>query len=297
MIQPEKYRGRPLYWTRERVIAGLKTFASDTGLTPTSTKTYVELLPPRTAENRTMPTRYPSNTAILRQFSSMEEAWAACGMPVQNRWLWTQAEDELLKAQVGQVDVETLSQQLGRSTTRVRNRLYALGLKTKLTEGVSLEQASRWTGQSRYLIEQAIGKDLIGTRFFGKFVYVDPADLLHLPGLDVENLPPQAEARIRQALMERVVNLLTHGQARYGSLYTYGPLKQKLREQKIAYQLPAGWKDRTGERYGKLLVKRLQYFDLIRKQPYWFCHCDCGNARIVLGHCLFEGKTSVKACL
>ena len=294
----EKYKGRPMYWTSHRVIVGLAAFAADTGVTPTSTKTYSELLPPRTAQSRTTPARYPSVQAILRHFSSIEEAWQACGIPVQsNTWHWTPADDALLRAQVGKVEIETLAAQLGRAPATVKSRLYALGLKMKLAEGVSLQQASHWTGQSRYLIEQAIGKNLIGTRFFGKFVYVDPADLLRLPGLAVTTLPAAAEARIRQALMERLVLLLTYGNARHGSLYTYGPLKQKPRKLKFVFTLPAGWTDRTGERYGKLVVQRLKHFDLKRNQPFWLCHCDCGGQRLVLGHCLFQGPTSVKACL
>ncbi len=287
-----------MYWTRDRVLTGLTLFAADTGVTPTSTKTYGELKPATTGQSRTEPGRYPSVEAILRHFSSMEEAWAACGISVQSKtWYWSSAEEELLRQNVGKVDIETLAQQLGRAPSTVINRAYALGLKMKLAEGVSIEQACRWTGQSRYLIEQAISKNLVGTRFFSKYVYVDPADLLRLPGLDVPTLPPAAEARIRQALMERLVLLLSFGDARHGSLYTYGPLKQKPREKKFVYTLPAGWKDRTGERYGKLVIKRLQHFDLKRKQPFWLCHCDCGGTRTVLGHCLFQGPTSVKACV
>lgn len=61
----------------------------------------------------------------------------------------------------------------------------------------------------------------------------------------------------------------------------------------------AALKDRTGIRYGRLVVLSL---DSIRKDrphhtvSYWKCRCDCGNTAIVSGQSLENGSTKSCGC-
>lgn len=54
--------------------------------------------------------------------------------------------------------------------------------------------------------------------------------------------------------------------------------------------------DITGQRFGRLTV--IKYVG-IGKHGYatWLCKCDCGNTKIVSGHCLRRGNTHSCGCL
>ena len=40
--------------------------------------------------------------------------------------------------------------------------------------------------------------------------------------------------------------------------------------------------DRTGERYGKLIIIQFSHHDK-RGNAYWLCSCDCGRTKIIRG--------------
>ena len=58
----------------------------------------------------------------------------------------------------------------------------------------------------------------------------------------------------------------------------------------------AKFKDRTGERYGRLLVSEYYGKDQ-RGKHLWKCVCDCGNEKIVVGDNLSSGKSNSCGCL
>lgn len=49
--------------------------------------------------------------------------------------------------------------------------------------------------------------------------------------------------------------------------------------------------DRTGKRYGRLLVVEYAGKDN-RGKHLWKCKCDCGNEKIVVGDNLSSGKSN-----
>lgn len=55
------------------------------------------------------------------------------------------------------------------------------------------------------------------------------------------------------------------------------------------------FKDRTGERYGKLLVIEHRGKDL-RGKHLWLCKCDCGNYKVVVSDNLSSGKSKSCGC-
>jgi hypothetical protein len=55
-------------------------------------------------------------------------------------------------------------------------------------------------------------------------------------------------------------------------------------------------KDRTGHRYGKLVVERYAGLDK-HSNALWNCVCDCGGIRVVAGYHLASGHTRSCGCL
>lgn len=59
--------------------------------------------------------------------------------------------------------------------------------------------------------------------------------------------------------------------------------------------MPA-FNDKTGRRYGRLVVERLHARDKWHKAK-WFCRCDCGWQKVILGSDLESGRTQSCGCL
>lgn len=58
----------------------------------------------------------------------------------------------------------------------------------------------------------------------------------------------------------------------------------------------AKFKDRTGERYGRLIV--LEYYGKDKRGKHlWRCKCDCGNEKVVVADNLSSGKSNSCGCL
>lgn len=59
----------------------------------------------------------------------------------------------------------------------------------------------------------------------------------------------------------------------------------------------AGFKDLTGQRFGKLVVKCIDKEKTYPKHIYWLCDCDCGNEKSVRSYKLSGGYTKSCGCL
>lgn len=57
----------------------------------------------------------------------------------------------------------------------------------------------------------------------------------------------------------------------------------------------ATFKDLTGKRFGKLVVKKLD--SIKNHSSYWLCQCDCGNQKIIKGSTLSYGATHSCGCI
>lgn len=55
-----------------------------------------------------------------------------------------------------------------------------------------------------------------------------------------------------------------------------------------------GFKDRTGERHGRLTV--LRFVKIKPKEAHWECRCDCGNHKVVAAGNLASGATTSCGC-
>lgn len=56
-------------------------------------------------------------------------------------------------------------------------------------------------------------------------------------------------------------------------------------------------RNRTGERYGKLVIIRFVEYISETKTYKWLCRCDCGNEKVILIRNLTSGNTRSCGCL
>src|SRR3981081_4533096 len=110
------------WWTRDRVVSGLRRFHLDHGLTPTSTEEWHQLTARRGYRGGGSGLRrpYPSFYAILRYFETFRQAWAAVGIDVGRRQeSWSEIEDWYLREGVGVISRTELARDLQRTPNAV----------------------------------------------------------------------------------------------------------------------------------------------------------------------------------
>ncbi len=120
-------RGRT-WWTRQRVLAGLRRFVEDTGQTPIASPRYARLARSRARSPRRR--RYPSAYAILRHFPTLRAAWEAVGVTIadRRRAAWSPAEDWYVREALGVLSTATIAVDLGRGEAAVHAHAHLLGL-------------------------------------------------------------------------------------------------------------------------------------------------------------------------
>ena len=125
--------GARTWWTRERVIVGLRRFYKEHGFAPTSTEHWHQLTANRGGRGGGPGTRrpYPSLYAVLRYFDTFRQAWAAAGIEVgRMQESWSELEDCYLREGAGVLSRVELARDLQRTPDAVHRRLYDLGLHT-----------------------------------------------------------------------------------------------------------------------------------------------------------------------
>jgi hypothetical protein len=111
---------RPLFWTRDRVIAALERFYRQTGLTPTNSNSWRRLSGQLT---RGRPRSFPSPPVVLRYFGSFRAAWVSLGIVLEHTGApWSEAEDCYLREQLGRQQMAAIARTLDRSVAGVKLR-------------------------------------------------------------------------------------------------------------------------------------------------------------------------------
>lgn len=114
-------RGK-VYWTRERIIEGLRAYAKDhRGQLPESHG--------YTATKKGRP-EYPTTEAVLKHFGTFAAAWEAAGAAksrYRKTWTaWTDEENELLLDLAGRMTLELVAKRLNRTRGACRRQLFTL---------------------------------------------------------------------------------------------------------------------------------------------------------------------------
>jgi hypothetical protein len=112
------------YWTRERVLAGLRAFAAaNPGPVPCACREYAQM--------KKGHMEWPTAGMVLLQFGTMPDAWAEAGVSrarYHRSWVeWTQDDDDYLLERAGSMTLKIIAKKLGRTWPACKRRLYDLG--------------------------------------------------------------------------------------------------------------------------------------------------------------------------
>ncbi|MBI3654112.1 MAG: hypothetical protein HY231_24030 [Acidobacteria bacterium] len=213
-----KRRSR-VYWTRERIIEGLRLFFLHHRHAPCSTEAW--RLATLEDEGRKMWDRvYPSWSGILNVFPSFVEAWEAAGVFINRDWLpWSELEDWYLKEACGVLPRHQIAHDLRRGVNAVKRRLYDLGLNTRKRWGWTIHRIERVTGIPVHTIQSYMKRGELPFFRGCHLIYTDPADLLVIKQIDWNNPPPELEREVRRSLMLRLMKIILRQDWRSGSIY------------------------------------------------------------------------------
>jgi hypothetical protein len=84
-VSPAPWYRRRAWWTRERVMEGLRRFHRNTGEAPTCSDAYSALTGPADKGKVEAGRRYPSGYAVLSLWPTMADAWLEAGVEPRGR--------------------------------------------------------------------------------------------------------------------------------------------------------------------------------------------------------------------
>ena len=228
-VAPVRFRraaGRT-WWTRERVIAGLRRFYGDHHRAPTSTEDWHRLTGMHGQHGGGHGGRrpYPSLYAVLRHFESFRQAWAAAGIDVGRRQeSWSELEDWYLCEGAGLIPRTELARDLNRTSDAVHRRLYDLGIHSYERWGWTLHRVERVAQVPRHRLQTYLDRGDLPCLRGSKCLYVDPGDLIVVSEIDWQDPPPELAEAALLAWRERLVNLLAGHDWRAGRPFRTQPV-------------------------------------------------------------------------
>ena len=201
---------RPVWWTRERVVEGLRAFYRAHSVAPASTEHWhalVDLAADRRARGPARP--YPSAYAVLRHFGSFRRAWAAAGVDAgRGAEPWSADEDWYLAEAAGLYTRKEIAAHLGRTPAAVKRRLYDLGLHTWRRWGWALHRVERVARVPSHVLRTYLDRGEVAYFRGTRCLYLDPADLPAVGEVDWGAPPPELGEAVLRALRERLVRQL-----------------------------------------------------------------------------------------
>jgi hypothetical protein len=250
LSRPRGRRGvRPMtrsssYWSKERVLNGLRLFYKAYGFAPTSTEAYQAIVK---NTGFTYGRTFPSFYAVLRYFSSFREAWTAIGVDVnRSEEPWTEDEEWYLRQATGILSRAQIAIDLKRTANAVHRRLYDLGLTARTRWGWTVHRVGAALKIPEHKLTTHIDRGDLPF-FRGSWcIYVDPADLIGLPGIDWRRASKEIKSAARQSLMERATKILAGIDWRAGRLYRAQALTHKRYRDRLILRDPKPNRIRQG---------------------------------------------------
>jgi hypothetical protein len=205
-VPKRKPQQRQPWWTKERVIAGLRAFYRDHGIVVTATAEWQEL----TRGGGNGPgRRYPSFYGVLKHFRTFREAWTAAGVAVDRvHEEWSEVEDWYLREAAGILSREEIARDLKRSPDAVHRRLYDLGLNSYQAHGWSMNRVCQATGLDKHRIERYMLWKRIEWTVGTKSFYFRPEDLVVIEEIDWTRASQELGDAVRRGLMAKLIGLL-----------------------------------------------------------------------------------------
>jgi hypothetical protein len=208
------------WWTKARVIEGMRRFYRDHKFAPTSTEEWHRLTKGTGKSRSGVGNPYPSFNSVLKYFSSFRQAWTAAGVEVNRDWEpWTPEEDSFIVEGAGILTRNELAEALDRTPNAVHRRLYDLGVNTRNARGWTFHRVMTVTGCPDYILRRYANRGDLPYFRGTRLVYIDPADLLVVKEIDWNNAPEDLAEAVRRSLMGRLVKILTGQDWRAGRLY------------------------------------------------------------------------------
>jgi HNH endonuclease len=200
------------WWTRERVLAGLRRFYEATGQAPLASPAYRRLVRSRARSSRRL---YPSAYAILRHFPTLRAAWEMAGVQLGHRRYapWNPTEEWYVREALGLLPTTTIAADLARGEAAVRARARKLGRRVTDAWGWPLLRVVRAMGLTEHALRAYVTRGELPVLKGAKQVYLDPADLVVVTEIDWAHPPAPLEAAVLGALRRRLLRLLAGRQA------------------------------------------------------------------------------------
>lgn len=215
------------WWTRERVLAGLRRFHQDRGLAPVSSGEWHRLTARRGGHGGGPGTHrpYPSLHGVLRYFASFRQAWAAAGIDVGRcEEAWAETDDWYLREGAGLISRVELARDLQRTPDAVHRRLYDLGLNSYQRWGWTLHRIERVAQVPRHVLQTYMDRGDLPYLRGSKVLFVDPADLIVVREINWKHPPVEFEEATRHAWRVRLVKVLAGLDWRVGRPHRSQPI-------------------------------------------------------------------------
>lgn len=212
---------RRTYWTRERVIEGMKIFYRDFGFCPTDQGKWAKHQqhtgrdPNGNPSNRGWHQKYPSYASIFNFFASMRDAWRAAGFEVDHGFEeWSAIEDWFIIESAGILPRTEVAEILKRSVVAIKRRLYDLGRITCNNRwGVSVSRAANLVGVSESTLRKYLDRGIIPYFHGNRCIYINPADMPKIEEIDwaSPDIDPKLDDLIRRSIAQRIAKILKFG--------------------------------------------------------------------------------------
>lgn len=237
---------RATFWTRDRVIRGLKLFYKNYGFAPCNTADYHSIVKDSGMNQQR---EFPSFYGVLRYFASFREAWTALGVEVNRGWEpWTDVEKWYLSEATGILSRKQIAIDLRRTENAVHRRQYDEGLNARTRWGWTLHRAGAALQIPEHCLTTHVERGDLPI-FRGNFViYIDPADLIGLGGLDWRRASRDLKEAARRSLMERAAKIIAGVDWRAGRIYKPSPLWNKRYRDRVIRNEPKPRRINYGDR-------------------------------------------------
>jgi len=227
---------RATFWTKERVLRGLRLFYKKYGLAPVNTHDYHSIVKDSGVGSQR---DFPSFYGVLRYFGTFRQAWTAIGIEVDRGWEpWSETEDWYLREATGILSRKQIAIDLRRTENAVHRRQYDTGLNARTRWGWTIHRAGAALQIPEHWLTTHVERGDLPIFRGNRLIYIDPADLIGLDGLDWRRASKELKEAARHSLMERLTKIVAGVDWRTGRIYKPSPR----------------WKKRYRDRYRDRLI-------------------------------------------
>lgn len=224
---------------------GLQLFYQTHGFAPTSTEAYHAITK---GSGFTVQRDFPSHSGVLRCFSSFREAWTAAGVVVDRGWEpWSELEEWYLREATGLIPRTQIAIDLRRTDAAVKRRQYDLGIHARTHWGWSIHAAAEAVKMPGHRFSIHIERGDLPIFRGNKHIYIDPADLIGLSGIDWRRASKEIKQAAKKSLLDRLTKIIAGVDWRAGRIYQPHPIHHKRYKDRLIRANPKPNRIRQGD--------------------------------------------------